>query len=166
VIKERSGNLVFGIAGLTFVLCWLLFALFFHNPASQTVFVLGNALGAVGILLIVLAMNTLRRRGEILADQDFTSTTLVVKQGVYSLVRHPLYLGWLLAYPAAMLVSQHWLIVVLGAIGMASIVQITRLADGQLIAKFGSEYEMYIKDVPPLNIILGIGRRLKREVEG
>jgi protein-S-isoprenylcysteine O-methyltransferase Ste14 len=165
-MKERSGSLFFVVAGSTFVLCWLLFALLFHNPTSQVLFVLGNALGAVGILLIILAMNTLRRRGEIRSDQDFTSTTLVVKQGVYSIVRHPLYLGWLLAYPAAMLVSQHWLIVVLGAIGMASIVQITRSADGQLIAKFGSEYETYIKDVPPLNIITGIGRKLKRGREG
>jgi protein-S-isoprenylcysteine O-methyltransferase Ste14 len=164
-MKVRSGSLVFAIAGSTFVLCWLLFALFFHNPTSQILFVLGNVTGAAGILLIILAMNTLRRRGKIRADEDFTATTLIVKRGVYSIVRHPLYLGWLLAYPAAMLVSQHWLIVVLGVIGMASIVQITRLADGQLIAKFGPEYEMYMEEVPRLNIIVGIGRKLERELE-
>ena len=96
--------------------------------------------------------------------KDFTSTTEIVKQGIYSVVRHPLYLGWFLAYPAAMMVSQHWLIVGLGVIGMASMIQITRNADTQLVAKFGPEYENYMKEVPRLNIISGIARKLKRGI--
>jgi protein-S-isoprenylcysteine O-methyltransferase Ste14 len=82
---------------------------------------------------------------------------------VYAVVRHPLYLGWLLAYPAAMLVSQHWLIVVLGAIGMASIEAITRLADRELSAKFGPEYERYMEQVPRLNMLWGLAKKLGRE---
>jgi len=163
VMKVRFGSLAFPIASITIILCWLLFAVFFHNPASQILFILGNVTIGVGVLLIVLAMSTLRRKGKPQEGKDFTATTLVVKRGVYSVVRHPLYLGWLLTYPAAMLVSQHWLIVVLGVIGMVSIVQITRMADDQLIAKFGPEYETYMQKVPQLNIILGIGRKLKRE---
>ncbi len=76
-------------------------------------------------------------------------------------VRHPLYLGWLLTYPAAMLVSQHWLIVILGVLGIVSIAQITRMADEQLVEKFGVDYEAYMQAVPRLNILLGIARQLK-----
>ena len=71
-------------------------------------------------------------------------------------MRHPLYLGWLLTYPAAMLVSQHWLIVILGVIGMVSMDQITRMADEELVKKFGEDYETYMQEVPRLNVILGI----------
>ena len=164
IIKERFSSWTFPIAGITLVLCWLLFILFFHTPVSQVLFVLGNVTVAMGILLILLSMSNLRKRGEPEEAKDFTSTTEIVKQGIYSFVRHLLYLGWFLAYPAAMLVSQHWLIVGLGVIGMASMVQITINADTQLVAKFGPEYENYMEEVPRLNIILGIARKLMREV--
>jgi len=123
----------------------------------------GDVIVGVGILLIILAIATLRRKGNLQEGGDFTTTTMVVKRGVYSVVRHPLYLGWLLMYPAAMLVSQHWLIVVLGVLGIISIDQITRMSDEQLVEKFGIDYEMYIQAVPRLNILLGIVRKLKRK---
>jgi protein-S-isoprenylcysteine O-methyltransferase Ste14 len=61
-----------------------------------------------------------------------------------------------------MLVSQHWLIVILGVLGIASMDQITRMADEQLVEKFGADYETYMQEVPRLNILLGIARKLKR----
>jgi protein-S-isoprenylcysteine O-methyltransferase Ste14 len=164
VMKERFCRWTFPVAGITLVLCWLLFFLFLHTTVNQVLFVLGNITVAMGVLLILLAMSDLRRRGEPVEVRDFTTTTEIVKQGIYSVVRHPLYLGWFLAYPAAMLVSQHWLIVVLGVIGMASIVQITSNADIQLVAKFGPEYENYMQEVPRLNIVLGIARKMKRGI--
>lgn len=161
-MKSQTGTLAFVIAGVTTVLCWLLFILYFHNPASQAFFGLGNLLVGVGCLLIVLAMSTLRRAGDPQAADDFTSTTVVVTRGVYGLVRHPLYLGWMLMYPAAMLVSQHWLVVLVGAIGILSIDRITRVEDHDLVEKFGADYEAYRQDVPRLNILLGIARKLRR----
>jgi len=160
-MKSRLNTLAFPIASITIVLCWLLFVLFFHNPTSQALFVVGNVIVGVGILLIILAMATLRRKGNLQEGGDFTATTAVVKHGVYSIVRHPLYLGWLLTYPAAMLVSQHWLITILGVIGIVSIDQITRMADEQLVEKFETDYETYMQKVPRLNIVLGIVQKLK-----
>jgi protein-S-isoprenylcysteine O-methyltransferase Ste14 len=161
-MKSRLNILTFTIASITIVFCWLLFVLFFHKPISQALFVVGNVIVGVGILLIMLAMATLRRKGDLQEGEDFTATTVVVKRGVYSVVRHPLYLGWLLTYPAAMLVSQHWLIVILGVIGIVSMDQITRMADEQLVKKFGEDYKTYMQEVPRLNVILGIVRKLMR----
>jgi protein-S-isoprenylcysteine O-methyltransferase Ste14 len=163
IMRSRLNTLAFPIASTTIVLCWLLFVLFFHNPISQALFVVGDVMVGVGILLIILAMATLRRKGNVQEGGDFTDTTVVVKRGVYSVVRHPLYLGWLLTYPAAMLVSQHWLIVILGVLGIVSIDQITKTADEQLVKEFGVDYETYMQEVPRLNILLGIVRKLKRK---
>jgi protein-S-isoprenylcysteine O-methyltransferase Ste14 len=162
-MKSRLSPLAFPIASITIVLCWLLFVLSFNTPTSQALFVLGNVIVGVSILLIILAIVTLRRKGESQEGEAFTATTVVVKRGVYSVVRHPLYLGWLLTYPAVMLVSQHWLIVILGVIGIASIDQVTRTADEELVEKFGVDYETYMQEVPRLNIIKGIFRKLKRK---
>ena len=161
-MKERFGGWTFPVAGITLILCWLLFFLILHTPVSQILFVLGNVTLAMGVALILLAMRTLRIRGEPEQAEDFTATTEIVKRGIYSVVRHPLYLGWFLAYQAAMMVSQHWLIITIGMIGMANMVQITRDADTQLAAKFGPEYEKYMREVPRLNILLGIARKLTR----
>jgi len=162
-MKSRLSPLAFPIASITIVLCWLLFVLSFNNPTSQALFVLGNVIVGVSILLIILAIVTLRRKGKSQEGEAFTATTVVVKRGVYSVVRHPLYLGWLLTYPAVMLVSQHWLIVILGVIGIASIDQITRTADEELVEKFGLDYVTYMQEVQRLNIIIGIFWKLKRK---
>jgi len=155
----RKRNYSFPIAGFTLAMCWLLFLFYFNEPFSHVLFILGNVVIFNGVLLILLSMITLRKKGELDRGKDFTATTTIVKDGVFSLVRHPLYLGWLLLYPAAMLVSQHWLICIIGVIGIASMVQITETADFQLTIKFGSEYEAYTRDVPRLNIISGIFRK-------
>lgn len=95
-MKSRLNTLAFALASITIVLCWLLFILFFHNPISQALFVVGNVTVGVGILLIILAITTLSRRGDLQEGEDFNTTTVMVKRGVYSIVRHPIYLGWLL----------------------------------------------------------------------
>lgn len=161
-MKLRLNTLAFPAASITIVLCWLLFVLYFHNPISQVLFFAGNVILGAGILLLILAMATLKRKGNLREGQDFTATTVVVKYGVFSLVRHPLYLGWLLTYPAAMLISQHWLIIILSVIGILSMDQITRMADEQLLQKFGTDYQAYMQEVPRLNIFLGIVRVFKR----
>jgi protein-S-isoprenylcysteine O-methyltransferase Ste14 len=161
IMRIRLGDsLAFAAAGITLALCWLLFFLLFNNPINQILFVIGNVIIAAGILLIILPMAALRGKGKPQEGESFTATTSIVKSGIYSVVRHPLYLGWLLMYPAAMLVSQQWVIVILGVIGIISMDQITRAADYRLIEKFGPSYEAYIQEVPRLNIISGVLRKL------
>ena len=159
---KRFDTLVFPIATISLILCWLLFALFFHNPASFILFICGNITICIAIVIIILAIRTLRRIGRLQNEKDFTATTLLVTQGVYSIVRHPLYLGWLLTYPAAMMVSQHWLVGIFGLLGMVSMIRIATIADSQLAEKFGKTYQVYMRDVPRLNLIVGIIRNLKR----
>jgi protein-S-isoprenylcysteine O-methyltransferase Ste14 len=64
-------------------------------------------------------------------------------------------------YPAAMLVSQHWLVVILGLPGIICMDYITRTADEQLVEKFGEDYAEYMGEVPRLNILSGIVRKLR-----
>jgi protein-S-isoprenylcysteine O-methyltransferase Ste14 len=82
--------------------------------------------------------------------------------GIYSLVRHPLYLGWSLMYPALVLVSLHWLTGVIALPGLVCVALISKQEDQHLVAKFGDAYERYVEDVPALNLPAGIIRHLQR----
>jgi protein-S-isoprenylcysteine O-methyltransferase Ste14 len=160
-MKPRLSVIAFPLAGITLIACWLLFFLFLHTSPNQLLFITGNFFIAIGLLLIILAMSALRTQGMTKDKDDFTSTTTIVRSGIYSIVRHPLYLGWLLMYPSAMLVSQHWLIIILGVVGMLSMYAIAIEADDRLIDKFGSEYTAYIQEVPRFNIVLGLWCKLR-----
>ena len=80
----------------------------------------------------------------------------MVTNGVYAIVRHPLYLGWLLLYPAVIFLSQNWIVTIIGCLGTTCMVQIARLDDASLIEKFGDSYISYLESVPRLNFITGI----------
>jgi protein-S-isoprenylcysteine O-methyltransferase Ste14 len=81
---------------------------------------------------------------------------------VYAVVRHPLYLGWLLMYVAVILFSQHGLTVVLGTLGIVCMSLICRQEDQRLIERFGEAYERYMTSVPALNVLAGTLRLLRR----
>jgi protein-S-isoprenylcysteine O-methyltransferase Ste14 len=59
------------------------------------------------------------------------------------------------------LISQHWLIIIIGVIAIVLNYFDSIRADGNFIEKFGKEYSDYIKIVPGLNFIAGIIRLIK-----
>lgn len=149
---------MYHFAGVLLVLTWLLYFLEFHDSAIKLLVYVGWMVLVVAITLILLAIATLRARGRPAEGKDFASTTTLVKAGIYGMVRHPLYLGWLLMYVAAILFSQYWIVIILAALGVACVVQITRQEDRHLIERFGDAYEQYRDSVPALNLVTGMAR--------
>jgi protein-S-isoprenylcysteine O-methyltransferase Ste14 len=154
-------KIAFPLAGITLAACWLMFFLFPPDVFHQVFFILGNVCVAVGLLLIILAISTLRSRGASPQGDEFTATSRVVRTGIYSIVRHPLYLGWLLMYPAIMILSLNGLVWALGFVGMGCMVFIVIEGEAQLLEKFGPDYRAYMQEVPRFNLILGLWRKLK-----
>lgn len=107
----------------------------------------------VGMTLVILPYYHLYyRRGKGLIDS-----------GIYAVVRHPLYLGWILSiFTTTILLYQHWLFVIIGIIGIASIYLISQLEEHGNIEKFGDDYIRYVEKVPRLNLLLGIIRLPRR----
>ena len=160
-MNQRMSAIAFTLAGITLVACWLIFFLFPITAPNRVSFILGNACVAFGVLLIILAISTLRSRGASPQDAEFTATSRVVRTGIYSIVRHPLYLGWLFMYPAVMILALNWIVWILGAVGMGCMVIIVLHGEAQLLEKFGEDYRAYMQDVPRFNLILGLWRRFR-----
>ena len=157
-----KGGFLYYVAGALLVLAYSLLW-FLDTPAGiQLLRYIGGAILVVGIVLIFLPRITFRSKGKPEKGKDWTETTIIVDTGIYAVVRHPLYLGWLLAYVALIFLSQHWLTVIIGIPGMACVYLISRQEDQHLIEKFGDDYKYYMQKVPRMNLLVGIIRLVRR----
>ena len=77
-------------------------------------------------------------------------TEKVVTIGVYSIVRHPQYLGGLLAHAGISFLLSAWYSLLVTPLMVVLIYLISRKEEEELIKEFGKEYEDYKKKVPML----------------
>ena len=160
----KNGALYFAIAGVLLVLTWLMYFFLLHNPAVQWLVYTGWVILAIGFVFIFLPMVVLRNKGMPEKGKDFAHTTIIVDSGIYAIVRHPLYLGWLLMYVVVILLSQHWLVIIMGTLGIVFLHLISKQEDQELIERFGDTYKSYMNSVPAMNAFVGIIRLLKRRM--
>jgi protein-S-isoprenylcysteine O-methyltransferase Ste14 len=135
---------------------------------NLTLTILGWIAWAVGMVLVLAPIVMFPRRGGVARGESFIHTTKMVDTGIYSVIRHPQYIGGILAiFIATALLYPHWLFIVMGVPGAAISYWGTYEEDKRLIAKFGDDYKAYRERVPRANFIRGIYRKLsagKREV--
>ncbi len=115
-----------------------------------------------GIVFGMLPVFEFRRKGCVSKGQSYIHTTKVVDTGIYSIVRHPQYVTYMLWAFSGMLLFQHWIVVLLGVpVFPLTYVDLMR-EDKDCINRFGDTYKAYIKKVPRANFLLGIIRRFRK----
>ena len=114
-----------------------------------------------GIVFGTLPVFEFRRKGGVQKGQSYIHTTKLVDTGIYSIVRHPQYVTFIMFAISGMLLFQHWIVVLLGA----PIIPLTYIdlfrEDEACAERFGEKYESYMKRVPRANFLLGVIRRCK-----
>jgi len=114
-----------------------------------------------GLIFGMLPVFEFRKKGEVQKGQSYIHTTKIVDTGIYSIVRHPQYVTFILWALSGMLLFQHWLIILIGV----PVIPLTYIdlirADKACTERFGEEYKAYMKKVPRANFFLGIIRRLR-----
>jgi protein-S-isoprenylcysteine O-methyltransferase Ste14 len=115
-----------------------------------------------GIVFGALPVFEFRKKGGVKKGQSYIHTTKLVDTGIYSVVRHPQYVTFIMWAISGMLLFQHWIVILLGV----PIIPLTYIdlikADKDAIEKFGDEYKAYMKKVPRANFLLGIIRRFRK----
>ena len=115
-----------------------------------------------GIFFGMLPTFEFRKKGDVKKGKSYIHTTKLVDTGIYSIVRHPQYVTFIMWAIAGMLLFQHWFVILLG-IPVIPLTYIDLIkADKDAIDKFGDNYKQYMKKVPRANFILGIIRLLRR----
>lgn len=111
-----------------------------------------------GFIFGLLPVFEFRKKGEVKTGKSYIHTTKLVDTGIYSIVRHPQYITFILWAIAGMLLFQQWIVVSLG-IPIIPLIYIDLInADKDGTKKFGEAYKRYMKQVPRANFLLGIVR--------
>jgi protein-S-isoprenylcysteine O-methyltransferase Ste14 len=133
----------------------------FREPTLSGLRVAGWVIWTLGTVFAILPILTLRTRGKVPEGKSYMETTILVDTGIYAVVRHPQggTAGILLSLALA-LIGQHWLLVLLAAVGTVLIYLDTFNADEACIEKFGEAYVCYMQRVPRVNFVAGLLRLL------
>lgn len=150
------------ITGLIFIVEIILCIVFFNRLGLVWLNLIGWIL--IGIAFFVLGWLprvSFNKYGQVPENESWLHTTVVVDQGIYSVVRHPIYLSWYFYFLGFICISQHWLTLMLAVPAFALVYLDTLKEERSNIQKFGYAYKDYMKRVPRLNILLGIIRTLR-----
>ena len=138
----------------------------FTEPISPGLMIAGWVVWAVGVVFALVPILALRTRGGVPEGKSYMATTALVDTGIYAVVRHPQGgTAGILFNLALPLIGQHWLLVILGAVGMALIYLDMFRMDEACLEKFGQAYADYMQRVPRVNFVAGIVRLLRRRTE-
>jgi protein-S-isoprenylcysteine O-methyltransferase Ste14 len=110
---------------------------------------------------VVLPFLLLRRHGRPLPGKTYMETDGVVDQGLYSITRHPQYLGYMFLACGFGLLSQHWAALLLAAVGVTAWHRQAVLEERTCLSRLGEPYQQYLRRVPRYNIVLGVVRLLR-----
>ena len=147
--------------GLLIVFCFL-----FYNWANLEILLyLGWVTFAFGIVFLLWSSQS-RKKGHVSGEKGISKETLV-ESGMYAFVRHPEFLGHILIIFALILIAQHWVSLIVGAMLIILLCLAMIEEEKRDIEKFGDAYKDYMKRVPRMNLLAGVRRKmdLKKENE-
>ena len=117
------------------------------------------------VFFIFLPFSQLRKYGCVEEGQSYINTTQVADKGLYSLVRHPQYLGYILLDIGFVLLSLHWVKIILGMTALLFFYLQIKSEDAYCLRIFEKEFEKYCNEVPAINPIMGLWRKLQKSKE-
>ena len=101
----------------------------------------------IGILLLVVSGYMAKTGLSIVFGKQGQSQG-VIRKGVFSFVRHPIYLSEIILYLGLLVLHISLATVFIWIIAILFLHYISRYEEKLLLAKFGKEYEQYMKEVP------------------
>ena len=164
--QKKDFNLIeiINIAIMSFAYIGLFFAgLISRNPSyNQIVGIVGWIIWIFGLILAFSPNIVFKRRGGVPEGKSYIHTTKLVNDGIYGVIRHPQYTGGMVIAFSMCLIVQTPLSYILAIIAMVTAYLSMVFEENRLIIKFGSQYKNYKAEVPRVNLLIGLIRRLRK----
>ncbi|MCD6514943.1 MAG: isoprenylcysteine carboxylmethyltransferase family protein, partial [Candidatus Odinarchaeota archaeon] len=136
--------------------------IFLYNSANLAILLYaGWIILAFGIIFLLWSSKS-RKEERV---EEYISRGALVESGMYAFVHHPEFLGNLMIIFALIIISQHWISLIVGIILIVLLCFAIIEEERRNIEKFGKAYMDYMKRVPRINLIAGIIKHIhsKRE---
>ncbi len=131
----------------------ILSTIIFYNPTNQILLLyLGWSALILGIIFLLLSSQS--RKG---------SCDEFVESGMYAIVRHPEFLGHMLIISALVVISQHWISLIVSTTLIILLFFAIIEEEKRNVEKFGDAYRDYMKRVPRINLLIGIIKICKKK---
>ncbi len=126
-----------------FILVLLNYKVWFTKPLSPLQLISWLLL-ALSVYVVITGYMLLKRKGK--PTVNFENTSLLVKSGIYGLIRHPLYLSVFLLGTGVVLKDPKTIQLILGTVNLVAVWITARIEENEMIVKFGDEYRTYMKE--------------------
>ena len=153
--KKSIGHLIGHIAYIALYGILIISTIFLYNSANLAKLVyVGWIILAFGIIFLLCSSKSRKK--------EHADGIGLVESGMYAFVRHPEFLGHILIISALVIISQHWISVIVGAILIVLLCLAMIEEEKRNMEKFGNAYRDYMKRVPRINLIAGIIKYISR----
>ncbi|MBN1318729.1 MAG: isoprenylcysteine carboxylmethyltransferase family protein [Anaerolineales bacterium] len=130
-----------------FGITWLADSFFFEYTTFLNAIVPNSIRTAAGILILIIA-GYLSFTGLNIVFGLVREEPTVIRQGVFALVRHPIYLGEILLYLGFLMFSMSLAAAVVCILAICFLHTVSRYEEKLLLVRFGDEYRLYMEQTP------------------
>lgn len=153
---------VSGAGGLCFIGQVALCIIAYNRLGLNRVLYLGWTLFAVALVIGMSSRRALEEQAGTSKGERRSEIKVIVDQGTYGIVRHPIYLSFMLVILSLILISQHWLSAILG-LPWTLYLYLSMLGEERAnLERFGDAYRRYMQQVPRINLLAGAIRHWRR----
>ncbi len=151
--EDLAGEYAFGDAGqaillILFLAVWITDAFIFkYSTLLNNYIPFYTVRLPLGIILMIIAVY-LAWNGVRIIFGKVRETPVVIKEGIYGIVRHPIYLSEILFYLSLSAFIISLAALALWIVAVWFLYYISRFEEKLLLDRFGDDYRQYMKDVP------------------
>jgi len=150
--KDLTGEYFAGDAGqiilaLLFTAIWIADSFFLEYSTFLNQYIPLAVRIPIGLVFLIISAY-LSIKGHSIVFGKNRENTGVIRENVFNIVRHPIYLSEILLYFGLLILNISIAAAIVWIIGVAFLHYISRYEESLLLARFGKEYEQYIKEVP------------------
>lgn len=145
--EHKIGDAGQMILACLFTAIWIADSFFFKRTTVLDQYMLLSVKIPLGIVLLILS-GYLARTGLSIVFGEKRQKPGVIKKSVFGVVRHPIYLSEILLYLGLLMLSMSLAAAAIWVIAIGFLHYISRHEEQLLLARFGEEYEQYMREVP------------------
>lgn len=126
-----------------FIIVMLNVKVWFREPFS-IIQIISWILLISSIYVAIAGFILLKRVGK--PDSNFENTSVLVREGFYKYIRHPLYISLFMVGTGAMLKDPGLHQLVLGGINLVAVWLTSRIEEREMLSRFGEPYRQYMTE--------------------